>query len=120
MRTLLRRWPGLKWLYPGIGVSTALLVVIGLAGASYGLMMTHGRAFCPPHLTGRGITLLNFFSIGMVGVMQFASGAVVSAATVPGDPTAAYVALYGFYAAVMGLALVIYLWSRDAKPEHKS
>lgn len=104
---------------PGIVVSTTLLVVIGLAGASFGLMMAHGRAFCPPHLTGRGITLLNFFSIGTVGLMQFASGAVVSAATAPGDPAAAYAALYGFYAAAMGFALVIYLWSRDAKPEHK-
>lgn len=104
---------------PGFGVSTILLVVIGLAGASFGLMMAHGRAFCPPHLTGRGITLLNFFSIGTVGLMQFASGAVVSAATVPGDPAAAYSALYWFYAAALALALVIYLWTRDARPEHR-
>lgn len=104
----------------GLGVSTALLVVIGLSGASFGLMMAHGRAFCPPHLTGRGITLLNFFSIGTVGLMQFGSGAVVSAATVPSDPAAAYAALYWFYAAALALSLVVYLWARDARPEHKA
>ena len=104
---------------PGFGAATVLLVVIGLAGASFGLMMAHGRAFCPPHLTGRGITLLNFFSIGAVGVMQFASGAVVAAGTVPGEPAAAYAALYWFYAAALALSLVIYLWARDARPEHK-
>ena len=101
---------------PGFGVSTLVLVVIGLSGASYGLLVAHGRAFLPPHLTGRGITLLNFFSIGAVGIMQFASGPVVAAATVPGEPTAAYSALFGFYAVALAAALVIYLWARDAKP----
>jgi predicted MFS family arabinose efflux permease len=100
----------------GVGASTALMVVIGLCGASFGLMMAHGRAFLPPHLTGRGITLLNFFSIGTVGLMQFATGAVVSASNVPHDPAAAYSALYWFYAGMLGLALLVYLWARDAKP----
>ncbi len=102
-----------------VGTTTAMMVVIGVSGASFGLMMAHGRAFLPPHLTGRGITLLNFFSIGTVGLMQFGSGAVVSSATVPGEPEAAYSALFFFYAAMLGLALLIYLWSRDAKPHHK-
>ena len=104
---------------PGVGTATVLLVVIGLAGASFGLMMAHGRAFCPPHLTGRGITLLNFFSIGTVGLMQFGSGAVVASATVPGEPAVAYSALFSFYAVTLGLALFIYLWARDAKPHHR-
>ena len=105
---------------PGVGVSTAVLVVIGLSGASFGLVMAHGRSFCPPHLTGRGITLLNFFSIGAVGLMQFASGAVVASATQPDDPAAAYSALFWFYAAGLAVSLVIYLWARDAKPERKA
>lgn len=104
---------------PGVPASTAALVVIGLSGASFGLMMAHGRAFMPPHLTGRGITLLNFFSIGAVGLMQFGSGAVVEAGTVAGDPGAAYSALFWFYGAGLGLSLVVYLWSRDARPERK-
>ena len=63
-----------------------LFIIIGLCGGSYGLLMAHARAFVPAHLTGRGVTLMNFFSIGGVGVMQFATGGVVTAASVPGDP----------------------------------
>ncbi len=102
-----------------LSASTAALAVIGLFGGSYGLLMAHARAFLPDHLTGRGVTLMNFFSIGGVGAMQFATGAVVTAATVPGDPSAAYAALFGFYAAVLGLSLVVFLFARDAPPERR-
>jgi hypothetical protein len=71
----------------------------------------------PPHLVGRGVTLMNFFAIGGVGLMQFATGGVVTAGIVPGEPAAAYTALFTFYAVVLGLALAIYLLARDAKPE---
>ena len=102
---------------PGIAAATLLLIVIGLAGGSYGLLMAHARAFVPAHLTGRGVTLMNFFSIGGVGAMQFATGGVVTAWSVPGEAVSGYVALFTFYALMVGLALLIYLFSRDAKPE---
>lgn len=98
-------------------IVTMALVVIGLAGGAYGLLMAHARAFFPQHLVGRGVTLMNFFTIGGVGIMQFATGAVVSSAADAHDPAGPYVALFGFYAAMLGLALAIYLLSRDAKPE---
>jgi len=101
----------------GIAVATAMLVVIGVAGASFGLLMAHGRAFLPPHLTGRGVTLLNFFSIGTVGLMQFATGGVVTVSAVPGEPAAAFQALFWFYAAMLAFAIVVYLFARDARPE---
>jgi sugar phosphate permease len=106
-------------LFPQSGIVsvTAALVLIGLFGASYALIMAHARAFLPPHLTGRGMTLLNFFSMGTVGVMQFLTGAVATAATVPGKPAVAYSALFGFYALMLGAAVFIYLFSRDARPE---
>lgn len=105
--------------YPFIEVPlvTVLFVVIGVTGMGYGMLMAHARAFVPAHLTGRGVTLMNFFSIGGVGAMQFATGGVVSAGAVPGEPTIAYVALFAFYAALLGMALLIYLFSRDARPE---
>ena len=102
---------------PGITATTLLLVLIGLAGGSYGLLMAHARSFVPAHLTGRGVTLMNFFSIGGVGMMQFATGGVVTGWAAPGEPTSGYVALFAFYAIMVGLALLIYLLSRDAKPE---
>src|SRR5690606_27519688 len=99
------------------GAVTLALCLIAVFGSSYALLMAHGRAFIPAHLTGRGITLLNFFSIGWVGVMQMLSGRVVDGWTDPARPEAAYVALFTFYAISVGLALVIYLFSRDAPPE---
>ncbi len=96
---------------------TTLFVMIGLFGGSYGLLMSHARAFLPPHLVGRGMTLMNFFSIGGVGVMQFATGWVVTSNVVPGEPAAAYTALFWFYVAMLGLAVLAYLASRDAPPE---
>ncbi len=100
----------------GIGLVTITLMAIGVTGASYGLLMAHGRSFMPQHLIGRGMTLLNFFSIGGVGVMQFVTGAVVTANTEPANPVAAYQALFGFYALMLGIALVLYLFGKDAKP----
>lgn len=95
---------------------TVLFAILGLAGASYGLLMAHGSAFLPPHLTGRGVTLLNFFSIGGVGLIQFATGGVVAAADVPGEPAAAYSALFGFYALLLAVSLLFFVFARDAKP----
>jgi MFS family permease len=99
-----------------VALATIFFIVIGVSGASYGLLMAHARAFLPPHLVGRGVTLMNFFVIGGAGVMQFATGAVVAGRTVPGDSAAAYAALFFFIAVVLGLALAVYLLSRDAEP----
>jgi sugar phosphate permease len=99
-----------------LAMATILLVLIGVSGASYGLLMAHARAFVPAHLIGRGVTLMNFFSIGGVGVMQFATGAVVTRATVPGDPVAAYQVLFAFYALALALSVAVYLKARDARP----
>ncbi len=101
----------------GTGFITVALCLIAVFGSSYALLMAHGRAFVPAHLTGRGITLLNFFSIGCVGVMQMLSGRVVDAFTDPARPEAAYVALFAFYAASVGIGLAVYLFSTDAPPE---
>jgi nitrate/nitrite transporter NarK len=106
-------------LFPHSGIArvTVALVLIGLFGASFALIMAHARAFLPRHLMGRGITLLNFFSMGTVGIMQFLTGAVATTASVPGKPAMAYSALFGFYALMLGIAVVIYLFSQDARPE---
>jgi predicted MFS family arabinose efflux permease len=100
-----------------IFAATIVFVLIGVTGGSYGLLMAHGRAFLPARLTGRGVTLLNFYSIGGVGLMQFATGGVVTTAAVPGEPAAAYAALFWFYAVMLAVSIVIYLAARDARPE---
>lgn len=99
-----------------VRVATALLVVIGFFGASYAVQMTHGKAFIPAAMMGRGVTLMNFFSIGGVGLMQFLSGALVARVGETSGPAAGYSALFGFYAVTLAAALFIYLYSTDARP----
>ncbi|MDP3960474.1 MAG: MFS transporter, partial [Pseudorhodobacter sp.] len=47
------------WAAPAAGgwQTVALLAGVGLFGASFPMIMAHGRAFFPPHLIGRGVTL---------------------------------------------------------------
>ena len=100
---------------PSLPVATGLLLVIGVAGMSYAVTLAHGRAFLPAALVGRGVTLLNFFSIAGVGLLQFASGQLVTRQADPGDASS-YRLLFGLYAVSLALALAAYLLARDAPP----
>jgi MFS family permease len=99
--------------------TVALLAGVGFFGASFPMVMAHGRAFLPPHLTGRGVSLINLFGIGGAGVMQIITGRIHTALT-PSDavvnsvpPSAPYAALFAFYAALTVVGLAVYLLSRD-------
>lgn len=97
----------------------ALLAGVGFFGASFPMVMAHGRAFLPPHLTGRGVALINLFGIGAAGLMQIVTGRLHSALT-PSEtvinsapPATPYAALFAFYAALVALGLLIYLFATD-------
>lgn len=96
--------------------ATVLFVAIGLFGASYAVQMAHGKAYVPAHLTGRGVTLLNFFSIGGVGVMQLLTGRTFDAIAATSGPLDVYAGLFGLYAVALAVVLAIYLLAQDAKP----
>ncbi|ATX65774.1 MFS transporter [Roseinatronobacter bogoriensis] len=105
---------GLLWLFPLAGVWQAALLfaAVGFFGASFPMMMAHGRSFIPPHLTGRGVTLLNLFSIGGVGVLQVMSGRVHALA--PQDPPEMpYQALFLFFGLLLLIGCIVYLFSTD-------
>jgi len=101
------------WIADAVWLSVLLLAVIGFLGASFPVIMAHGRAFVPPHLVGRGVTLLNLFGIGGFGLAQFVTGRI-HAATVDIGPTAPYTAIFGFFAAALAMGCTIYLFSRDS------
>ncbi|MEO1107247.1 MAG: MFS transporter [Pseudomonadota bacterium] len=101
------------WINSAIWVSVLLLAVIGFLGASFPVIMAHGRAFVPPHLVGRGVTLLNLFGIGGVGIAQFATGRIHAANVVAGA-NAPYLAIFSFFAVTLAIGCVIYLFSRDS------
>ncbi len=103
-------------LFPLAGYWPAILmiVVIGFFGSSFPVIMAHARAFVPPHLAGRGMTLMNLFGIGGVGVFQVVTGRVY--AGVDGEGVAVhlpYQAVFAVFAVTMALGLAAYLFSRD-------
>ena len=91
-------------------LSVALLCGLGVLGLSFPLIMAHGRSFFPPHLLGRGVTLLNMFSIGGVGVLQVASKRVWEDG---GGGVPSYEALFLFFALLMLAGCAIYAFSTD-------
>lgn len=89
-------------------LATACLIAIGFFGASFGIVIAHGRAFFPPHLMGRGVTLMNLFGIAPIGIFQLATGQIH--ASVPDAP---YPAIFAFFALTTTVGLGLYLLSRD-------
>lgn len=100
--------------FPMVGFWQAamLFAAVGFFGASFPMMMAHGRSYFPPHLTGRGVTFLNLCSVGGVGVLQVISGRVhASAPDTP--PEAAYQTLFLFFAVLLLVGCIIYAFAKD-------
>lgn len=94
-------------------LSIALCAALGFFGASFPVIIAHARGFFPPHLAGRGVTLLNLLAIGGVGVMQFVTGPLHAAASSTSTQSG-YVTLFVFFGLTLVVGLVIYLFSRDS------
>lgn len=99
------------WPLAGLGTSTLLLAGVGVFGSSFPMIMAHGRAFMPPALVGRGVTLMNLFGIGAAGLMQMATGRLHAA--LPGAE--GYGTLFLAYAALVATGLTIYVFSQDRR-----
>ncbi|WP_439332088.1 MFS transporter [Paracoccus salsus] len=104
------------WLFPdaGMGLAVLLLALIGLSGAGYPLLMAHGRSFLPAHLVGRGVTFLNMFSIGGVGMMQFASRPIYAGATAAYPPAQAFSMLFLFFLIPLAVGFLLYFLTPEA------
>ena len=76
--------------------------------------MAHGRAFFPPHLVGRGVTMINLCGIGGAGVAQIITGRIydgaVAGASIPSD---AFVPVFLFYTVMQGVGVAAYIFVRD-------
>ena len=98
----------------GIVLSTVLLALVGLTGASFPVIAAHARAFFPAHLTGRGVTLINLFGIGGVGLGQFVTGRlhdrVAEGQVAASDP---FAAIFLFFGVSLLIGVSLYLFSRD-------
>jgi len=106
------------WAAPASGFWTAaiLLAGVGMFGASFPVLVAHGRSMVPPHLLGRGITLMNLFGIGGVGVMQLFTGPIHAAGVARGGTALdGYQALFLFFGLSVLAGCLIYAFSRDSR-----
>ena len=93
-------------------LAVVLMCGIGFFGSTFPVVIAHGKAFFPAHLTGRGVTLLNMFSIGGVGLAQLVARPLHEAYQ-GSDPLAPYTAVYLFFAGLMAVGLICYLFAPD-------
>ena len=95
----------------GAAATILLFVFVGLSGPYTILLLAHARALFPDHLTARAITAVNVANFLGVSVMQIVPGWILGAfPEVNGHPPeAAYRTMFGMLAAVLALALVIFL-----------
>ncbi len=96
-----------------VGTAIALFALIGLFGSTFPMIMAHGRAFLPPQLIGRGVTLLNLFAIGGVGVMQFVTGRLYAANAGGGAPIDGHLSVFWLFFAITLIGIIVYLFVPD-------
>lgn len=96
-----------------VWIATALFAMIGVAGSTFPVLIAHSKPFFPDHLTGRGVTLLNLFGIGGVGVMQFVTGRLMDTWTTSNALAVAYNMLFLTYGFLICCGLAVYAFSRD-------
>ena len=98
----------------GFWTTMTLMAGIGFFGASFPILMAHGRSFFPDHLMGRGVTLINLFGIGGVGLMQNLSARVYDARTTETTTVIApYNAVIMLFCISILIGLIIYFFSQD-------
>jgi hypothetical protein len=101
---------------PSTASAVALLSLVGSFGMTYGILMTHARAFFPEHLLGRGITFMNFVFIAGAGIVQAVSGLFMRGAAASGTaPADAFGHLHLAFGLMLVAATAIYV-AAPAKP----
>lgn len=103
------------WQMPdnSVMVSAAAFALIGLFGLSFPAIMAHGQMFIPSHLKGRGLTLLNLFGIGGVGVAQFVTSGMARRAGETASEPVFYAGLFALFGFLWLGGVVIYAFSRE-------
>ena len=97
--------PGSMW------TAAILFAGVGFALGNYPMIMAHGRAFFPPHMVGRGVSMINFCAMGGVGLAQLVTGRIYRAAEAgSADP---FQAIFVFYLVAQVIGLGVYLFVRD-------
>ena len=97
-----------RWLIVWFGL-------FGLCAAFTPALMAHGKSLFPTRLVGRGITLMNFGTMGGTFIWQTMSGAAMDLFPTVDRvyPSIAYGTVFALLGGVMLVAVVIYARARD-------
>ena len=88
--------------------------MIGFLGSSFAVFMAQARSFFPQHLIGRGVTMINLFTIGGAGITQMLSGYVFDAAAGSARGVQAqYDMVFLFYGVLALAGLIVYAFSQE-------
>ena len=93
------------------------IVAVGVFTAYTPVLIAHGKTLFPPHLVGRGMTLLNMGTMGGVFIFQTLSGFVIDMFPVNDGvySLAAYRAVFALQALCVVAGCVGYLRARDPR-----
>ncbi|WP_417269023.1 MFS transporter [Celeribacter sp.] len=90
-----------------------LFMAVGFFSSSYPQIMNQGRTLLPENLMGRGVTLINLFSIGGVGLFQIVTARLFARVDHSTDVMAApYGAVFATFAVALVVGLSVYIFSR--------
>ena len=103
---------------PSLWLVTALFCLMAITSAYPTITHAHARGLVPPHLTGRGVSVINMGVMTAIAAAQlifgFIIGAVPAIDGVP--PETAYRLGFAAQAAATLIAILVYGPVRDAKP----
>ena len=90
-------------------------LAIGALTAYTPVMIAHGKSLFPPHLAGRGLTILNMATMGGVFLSQTVTGFVINQFPLENGAYAldAYRAVFGLQGLFVLAACIPYLWAYD-------
>ncbi len=105
------------------GLVLAYLVLVGFVFGFSPALTAHGKSLFPPHLMGRGLSIMNIAAIGGVYVQQWLTGQVmdlfdpqiVNGARI--YPPEAFRWVFGLLAVEILLGVAIYSRARDPHPD---
>ena len=90
-------------------------IAMGAVSAYTPVMIAHGKSLFPPHLTGRGMTILNMGTMGGAFLSQTVTGFVINMFPIENGAYAldAYRAVFGLQALFVLASCIAYLRAHD-------
>ena len=102
------------WPAQGVVFAAVMLAGLGFFGATFAIIFAHAKAWFPPHLTGRGVSVANLISIGGVALLQMGTGRLYAAVATPdGPPEAPYRAIFLCIGVLLLIGCACYAFTRD-------